>query len=38
VAMRIVSGSLWLPRGRHSRWMRCPACGRRRWCHVGWTE
>ena len=30
--------SAWLPVRRHSRWMQCPSCNRREWCHVGWNE
>lgn len=29
--------SLWLPWRRPSRWLRCPACRRRRWVTVRWT-
>ncbi|HEV2369275.1 MAG TPA: hypothetical protein VGR90_05335 [Acidimicrobiales bacterium] len=36
---RFVTGSVWLPfLGRYQHWMRCPGCGRREWCRVGWTE
>jgi hypothetical protein len=35
---RVLGGSVWLPLGRHNHWLRCPACGRRRWCRVGWLE
>ena len=26
------------PGGKHPHWMRCPACGHRRWCRIGWNE
>lgn len=38
LGLRLVLGSVWLPFQRHQHWMRCPACGHRRWCRVGWTE
>ena len=38
VGVRLAALSLWLPARRHAHRMRCPACGRRTWCHVGWTE
>jgi len=28
--------SLWMPLRRHSRLMRCPACGQLSWCRVDW--
>lgn len=37
VAMRLV-GTAWIPIRRHAHWMRCPACGRRTWCRIGWVE
>ena len=38
LALRLASGSAWLPIPRHQHWMRCPGCDRRQWCRVGWTE
>jgi hypothetical protein len=35
---RLATGSLWLPLGRHQHWVRCPSCGQRRWCRIGWFE
>jgi len=28
----------WLPGRRHGHLMRCPSCGGRHWCRIGWTE
>jgi len=39
LAILLASGSAWVPlRARHQHWLRCPACHRRRWCRIGWTE
>ena len=38
LAMRLVTVSAWIPGRRHSHWMRCPACERRRWCAIGWND
>ena len=38
LGMRWLTGSAWLPGRRNSHWMRCPSCGRRTWCSVGWQE
>ena len=38
LGLRLVSGSAWLPFQRHQHWLRCPACGTRRWCRIGWTD
>ena len=38
LAMRLATVSVWLPGRRHSHWMRCPACERRQWCAIGWTD
>jgi hypothetical protein len=38
LGMRLASVSVWLPVRSHSHWMRCPSCGRRTWCHIGWQE
>ncbi|MBI2708259.1 MAG: hypothetical protein HYX34_00985 [Actinobacteria bacterium] len=38
VALRMMTGSVWLPVRRHAHHMRCPACGHRSWCRIGWTE
>lgn len=36
VLMRLAVVSAWVPVLRHSHWMKCPACGERRWCQVRW--
>lgn len=38
LGLRWLTGSVWLPGRRNAHWMRCPACGRRTWCRVGWQE
>lgn len=38
LGVRLASLSVWLPARRHAHWMTCPACGRRTWCRVGWSE
>jgi hypothetical protein len=38
LGVRLASLSVWWPVRRHGHWMRCPACGQRTWCRVGWTE
>ncbi len=38
LGLRLATLSAWLPGRRNSHWMRCPACGHRTWCHVGWQE
>ncbi len=38
LAVRLGTGSVWFPLRRHQHWLRCPACGRRRWCRIGWTD
>ena len=40
MARRLLTGSAWLPllRPAYPHWLRCPACGERRWCRIGWTE
>lgn len=38
LGVRFLSGSAWLPLRRHQNWIRCPACGQRRWCRIGWTD
>jgi hypothetical protein len=38
LAVRLATGSVWIPLGHNQHWMRCPACGRRRWCRIGWFE
>lgn len=30
--------SWWVPTKRHSRWLRCRACGSRAWCRVEWRS
>lgn len=40
LGVRLLTGSLWMPllRSDKPHWMRCPACERRTWCRIGWTE
>ena len=38
LGLRWLTGSVWLPGRRNSHWMRCPSCGMRTWCSVGWQE
>ncbi|NLV55516.1 MAG: hypothetical protein GXY13_07890 [Acidimicrobiales bacterium] len=38
LAMRLASISVWIPGRAKGHWMRCPACGKRRWCAIGWTD
>jgi hypothetical protein len=38
LGLRLATGSAWIPLRRHAHWMRCPACGRREWCRIGWNE
>ena len=40
VGRRMLTGSAWLPllRPAYPHWLRCPACGQRRWCRIGWNE
>ena len=38
LGLRLLSGSLWWPLARHQHWLRCPGCGQRRWCRIGWNE
>ncbi len=40
VARRMLTGSAWLPllRPAYPHWLRCPACGKRQWCRIGWSE
>ncbi len=28
----------WIPGRKHGHLMRCPACGRRHWCSIAWTD
>lgn len=37
LAVRLVLGSMWMPLRRHGHWLRCPSCGTRQWCRIGWT-
>jgi hypothetical protein len=37
LGVRLLSGSLWFPGRRHSRWMRCPGCDTHQWCRIAWT-
>lgn len=38
LGLRLLTVSAWVPGRTHSHWMRCPACGRRTWCAVGWND
>ncbi len=38
VAMRLATLSVWFPGRTKGHWMRCPACERRHWCSIGWTD
>lgn len=38
VGVRLLTVSAWLPARPFGHWMRCPACGRRTWCRIGWNE
>lgn len=36
LGFRLLKFSLWIPGRKHSRWLVCPACGRRTWARVHW--
>ena len=36
--LRWMGGSFWVPGRKSSHWMRCPSCGKRTWCAVGWQD
>ncbi|MGI8754472.1 MAG: hypothetical protein ACR2MB_01170 [Acidimicrobiales bacterium] len=38
LGLRWLSGSMWIPGRRNGHWMRCPTCGDRTWCSVGWRD
>jgi len=38
LGLRWLTGSAWIPGKKNGHWMRCPSCGRRTWCAVGWQE
>lgn len=38
LGLRLLTGSLFLPGRAKPHWLRCPACGHRTWCRVGWSE
>lgn len=38
VGVRLLTVSAWLPARPYAHWLRCPACGRRTWCRIGWTD
>ena len=38
VGLRLLTFSAWVPGRRHGHWMRCPACGQRTWCSIGWNQ
>jgi hypothetical protein len=37
LAVRMVTGSVWLPLKRYGHYLRCPTCAHRTWCRIGWT-
>jgi hypothetical protein len=38
LALRVATGSMWWPLRAHQHWLRCPNCGQRQWCRIGWNE
>jgi hypothetical protein len=38
LGMRMLTGSLFLPGRPRPHWLKCPACGHRNWCRIGWAE
>ncbi|MFN8018704.1 MAG: hypothetical protein U0P45_11335 [Acidimicrobiales bacterium] len=38
LGLRWLGGTVWVPGRRNGHWMRCPSCGRRTWCSVGWQD
>lgn len=38
LGLQLLPFTAWLPARRHPHLMRCPACRRRTWCRIGWTE
>lgn len=38
LGLRFLTGTVWIPGRRDGHWMRCPSCGRRTWCAIGWRS
>ena len=38
LGLRWLGGTVWIPGRKNGHWMRCPACGARTWCSIGWQE
>ena len=38
LGLRWLGGTVWVPGRRDAHWMRCPSCGKRTWCSVGWQD
>ena len=38
IGVRMLTISAFVPGRKYPHWMRCPACGQRRWCRIGWNE
>lgn len=38
LGLRWLGGTVWIPGRRNGHWMRCPSCGARTWCSVGWQD
>ena len=36
--LRLATGSVWWPLNPYQHWVRCPACGHRQWCRIGWRD
>jgi hypothetical protein len=38
LGLRWLGGTVWIPGRRNGHWMRCPSCGHRTWCSIGWQS
>lgn len=38
LGLRWLGGTVWIPGRRNGHWMRCPSCGKRTWCSIGWQD
>ncbi len=38
LGLRWLGGTVWIPGRRNGHWMRCPSCGERTWCSIGWQS
>lgn len=38
LGLRWLGGTVWIPGRRNGHWMRCPSCGDRTWCSIGWQS